>query len=140
MDLNAFDVRVDNGRVRRTDVTSFIPDVMVLPLRIAEHLFDTVDTLEAYTEPLTFVPENWSPSTGDYNIDAKFGEYERRGDREIWRVQSFERRVTVWARRPDGEYDERRYDGGVVQLTGLPGVALDLDRLFGDPPRSADFS
>ncbi len=138
LDLDVYDVRVDNGRVRRTDVTFFIPDVLVLPLRFAEHLFDTADVLEAYTEPLPFVAEIWSPSTGDYDIDSKFGEYKRRGDREIWRVHPFERHVTVWTRRSDGEYDERVYEGGLVRLHGLSGIVIDLDRLFADPPRSTD--
>lgn len=138
LDLNVYDVRIDNGRVSRTDVTYFIPDVLVLPLRIAEHLFDVSDRLEVYPDPLPFIAEIWSPSAGDYDIDAKFDEYKRRGDLEIWRVHPFERRVTAWTRRPEGQYDEHTYEGGVVPLTGLPGVVIDLDRLFADPRRSTE--
>jgi Uma2 family endonuclease len=43
------------------------------------------DELELYVEPLPLVVEVWSPSTGQYDVDEKLPEYQRRGDLEIWR-------------------------------------------------------
>jgi hypothetical protein len=61
---------------------------------------------------------------------VKIPTYKLRGDLEIWRVQPFERSVTVWLRQPDGDYSETVYHGGMVTLTALPGVTIDLDALF----------
>ncbi|MEP6871059.1 MAG: hypothetical protein ABI939_04320 [Anaerolineaceae bacterium] len=33
--------------------------------------------------PLPFVAEVWLPSTGEYDVDEKFPQYQRRGDLEI---------------------------------------------------------
>jgi len=130
LDLRVYDVRVDNGRVRGTHVTYFIPDVLVLPLRLAEPMFDRSDALVVYTDPLPFVAEIWSPSTGAYDIDSKFDESKRRGDLEIWRVHPFDRTVTMWRRQSGGEYIDSVVRRGRIELVGLPGVFVDLDLLL----------
>jgi len=76
------------------------------------------------------VVEVWSPSTGDYDVDAKLPEYHRRGDQEIWRIHPYERMLTAWRRQPDGSYTETVYTGGVVHPLAFPVVAIDLDTLF----------
>ena len=74
--------------------------------------------------------EVWSPSTGDYDVDAKLPVYQQRGDREIWRIHPYERTLTSWLRQPDGSYQETLHRGGIVALVALPGVTIDLDELF----------
>lgn len=130
LDPRTYGVRANSGRVRRTDETYYIPDVFVLPLALAEWIRDRPDVLEVYEEPLPLIVEVWSPSTGDYDIDAQLPEYQRRGDLEIWRLQPFERKLTVWRRQPDGSYAVAEYTSGTVQPVALPGVTIDLDALF----------
>ena len=130
LDRSVYRVRVNAGRVSRTDETYYIPDVAVIPLALADPFRDRSDVLEVYAEPLPLVVEVWSPSTGDYDIDAKLPEYRRRGDQEIWRLHPFDRVLTVWRRRTDGGYDEATVRGGIVPVGSLPGVKIDLDALF----------
>lgn len=124
-----FRIRADAGYVRRTSANYFGPDLMVIPAAMAEALRDT-HRLETYDEPLPFVAEVWSPSTGAYDIDTKFPEYQARGDLEIWRIHPYDRSVTAWRRQPDGSYRESQYRGGRAPIESLPGVEIDLDSLF----------
>jgi len=87
--------------------------------------------LAIFSDPLPLVVEVWSPSTGDYDVDAKLPVYQQRGDLEIWRIHPYERTLTVWQRQPDGSYVETIHHGGIVTPVGLPGVEIDLDELFG---------
>jgi len=130
LDRRHFRVRVNAGRVRRADETSYIPDVCVLPIQLTDPFRERSDVLEVYDAPLPFVAEVWSPSTGDYDIDAKLPEYRKRGDLEIWRLHPFDRELTVWRRQPNGEYTESVFTGGIVEVQSLPGVSVDLDALF----------
>jgi len=89
-------------------------------------------TLEYYEGPLPLVVEIWSPSTGDYDVDAKLPQYQQRGDLEIWRLHPYERTLTTWVRQPDGRYVKVVHTGGVVRPGALPNVAIDLEALFAD--------
>jgi len=131
LDRHEFQVRINTGRVRRTDETSYIPDVFVIPVALIEPDRGQWDVLEVYDPPLPLVVEVWSPSTGDYDVDAKLPEYRKRGDLEIWRLHPFERTLTAWRRQPDGSYAESVQTGGTAQPVALPGVTIDLDALFG---------
>jgi Uma2 family endonuclease len=130
LDRTHFRVRVNGGRVRREDVTYYIPDVFVFPTTMIGPDKDRTDVLEIYDEPLPLVVEVWSPSTGGYDIDAKIPEYRRRGDLEIWRLHPFEKTLAAWRRQPDGSYTELILQGGTVQAVALPNVTIDLDALF----------
>jgi Uma2 family endonuclease len=130
LDWREFEVRVDQGRVRRQDEAWYIPDVYVFPARLAEGLRNRSDVLEGYEEPLPLVVEVWSPSTAIYDVDEKIPEYQRRGDLEIWRVHPYDRTVTIWRRQDDGSYTEETVTGGIVRPAFLPDVAIDLDELF----------
>jgi Uma2 family endonuclease len=130
LDPRGFRVRINAGRVKRADETYYIPDVMVFPTRLADQIRDRPDVLEVYHAPLPFVAEVWSPSTGNHDVNTKIPTYKLRGDLEIWRLQPFERVLTLWRRQPDGSYDEAVYHGGLVQPVALPGVTIDLDALF----------
>ena len=79
---------------------------------------------------MPFVVAVWSPSAGDYEVDTKLPEYQSRGDLEIWRIQPYERTVTMWRRHPDGAYTETLVRTGTVRLAALPEIVIDIDRLF----------
>ena len=130
LDRRRYDVRANMGHVRLSAQNYYIPDVFVIPVELQQPLRGR-RTVEAYDAPLPLVVEAWSPSTGDYDIDTKVGEYLRRGDLEIWRVHPYERTLTAWRRQPDGSYTASSYAGGTVRPVALPDVAIDLDTLFG---------
>lgn len=130
LNQEVFHVRINLGRVRLSDETYYIPDVAVVPAEYSIPIRARQDTLEVYDRPLPFVAEVWSPSTGEYDVDAKLPGYQRRGDAEIWRLHPYERTVMVWRRQPDGSYAESMERGGSVDVASLPGVVIDLGRLF----------
>ena len=121
---------VAESRVRRTTATILMPDVMVVPAAYMAQVRDRPGTLAIFPGPLPLVVEVWPASTGDYDVDTKIPVYMQRGDLEIWRIHPYERTETSWVRQPDGSYRETVYRGGVVSLAALPGVEIDLDRLF----------
>jgi Uma2 family endonuclease len=122
---------VSELRVRRSSATVFVPDLMVLPAAYSEEIRDR-PVLAIFSDPLPLVVEVWSPSTGDYDVDAKLPVYQQRGDLEIWRIHPYERTLTAWRRQPDGSYQETIHREGVVKPAALPGVAIDLGPLFDD--------
>jgi Uma2 family endonuclease len=126
-DRSRYVVRVNSSRVHRPERTYFIPDLAVIPVELTERYRTRERELEVYDQPLPLVVEIWSPSTGDYDIDAKLPDYRRRGDQEIWRLHPFERTLTVWRRQPDGSYQRYLFTGGMVEPVALPGVVIDLD-------------
>jgi Uma2 family endonuclease len=123
-------VRQNAGHLKYGDELSYIPDVIIVPVELTRAFRADPRAFEAYTDPLPFVVEVWSPSTGAYDIDAKIPGYQRRGDAEIWRIHPFERTVTVWRRQSDGAYAETRHTAGVLRLAAIPSVTIDLDELF----------
>lgn len=129
LDQSRYRVRVKSTRVSKPR-SYYIPDVLVVPTEAERLTRGRPGRLETYADPLPFVAEIWSPSTGRYDIDKKLPEYMARGDHEIWRIHPFEQRATVWQRQPDGSYAEVVFLGGRVAVTSLPGVEIDLDALF----------
>lgn len=133
LDEAAFVVQTNLGRVTWTEHNAFIPDVMVVPTAVVRRaLAEHPETLETYAEPLPFVAEVWSPSTGGYDVRVKIAAYRARGDQEIWRVHPYERTLIRWVRPEGGAYAELVHTGGTVELAALPGVAIDLDALFAE--------
>ena len=130
LDAEAFDVAVDNARLRVSTCRYYVPDVCVIPMDLVRRRLTRSPRLEVFDEPLPLVVEVWSPSTGDYDVDSKLPEYQRRGDLEIWRIHPYERTVTVRRREPDGRYTEMLYYGGTLRPATLRGVIIDLDYLF----------
>jgi Uma2 family endonuclease len=128
LDWSAFSVVVEL-RVRRPAATVLMPDLMVVPTAYNEEIRDR-PVLAIYSDPLPLVVEVWSPSTGDYDVDTKIPVYRERGDIEIWRIHPYDRTLISWVRQPDGSYRETLYRDGIVRLTALPGVEINLDRLF----------
>ena len=129
LSLDEYEIIVDMGRVKESDVGYYIPDVYVVPREMLRRLFRPKE-LEAYPEPLPLVVEVWSRSTGRYNVRVKLEEYRRRGDAEIWFVHPYRLTVTVWRRRPDGTYDESMHTNGEISPASLPGVTVPLNELF----------
>ena len=122
---------VSELRVRRSSATVFVPDLMVVPAAYSEEIRDR-PVLAIFSDPLPLVVEVWSPSTGDYDVDAKLPVYQQRGDLEIWLIHPYERTLTAWRRQPNGSYQETIHREGVVKPAALPGVAIDLGALFDD--------
>ena len=130
LDRSIYDYRRNWGRARHSARNSYIPDVLVVPVAVIDRLLLEPSQLEVYRDPLPFVAEFWSPSTGSYDLDAKIPRYRERGDEEIWRVHPLERSVTAWQRQTDGSYAEFRFTTGKVAHHALPTGTIDLDRLF----------
>ena len=131
LDRRAFEVRINEGRVRNPADTIYIPDILVVPTSFGDEFLDEL-SLAIFSGPLPLVVEVWSPSTGDYDVDAKLPAYQQRGDLEIWRVHPCERTLTAWQRQPDGRYVEFIHREGMVRPQSLPEVAIDLAALFDD--------
>ena len=125
-----FIVKWNAGHLRRSETQWYVPDLIVVPWAMAERLFAMPGTVEAYREPLPLVVQVWSRSTGGVDVRDKLPEYRRRGDLEIWLLHPYERTLRTWVRRPDGEYEETLYWGGIVRPAALPNVAINLDELF----------
>lgn len=129
LDRRQFAVRSNAGHVRVPGQSYYIPDVFVIPVELQEPLWGRRQ-LEWYAAPLPLVVEIWSPSTGEYDVETKLREYQRRGDLEIWRIHPYERTLIAWRRQPDGGYTESSFSGGTLEPVALPNVTIDLDRLF----------
>ena len=131
LNLAEYLVRSEGGRVRRSERQYYVPDVVVIPMEMARRLFPVPGVVAVFREPLPLVVEVWSQSTGAYDVTDKLPEYQRRGDLEIWLVHLYQRTLTSWVRQPDGSYAETVYGEATVRPAALPGVAIDLDELFG---------
>jgi Uma2 family endonuclease len=130
LDEHVFAIRVNSAKLRISAGTYYIPDLCVIPRAMVRRLRERPGTFEVYEDPVALVVEVWSPSTGTYDVETKFPEYRLRGDAEIWRLHPYERTLTAWRRQPDGSYTETLYTGGVIQPIALPGVTIDIDRLW----------
>ena len=128
LDRRVYRINVNGNRARLSPRTYYIPDVIVIPVAYQHPLAPRI--LGAYADPLPFVAEVWSPTTGNYDIEAKLPRYQQRGDLEIWFIHPYERTLTAWRKQPDGSYTDTRYTGGIVPILSLPGVAIDLDDLL----------
>jgi Uma2 family endonuclease len=130
IDRDQFRVRTNDGRLRISNGSYYVPNIAVIPRSSYLKLCERPRTFEVYNDPVPFVAEVWSPSTGEYDVEKKFPEYRLRGDGEIWRIHPYERTVTIWRRQSDGGYSEQVPTTGIVRLTALPGVTIDIDRLW----------
>ena len=45
-------------------------------------------------------------------------------------LHSYERTLTAWRRQPDGRYEQALHRGGALQPITLPGVTVEVERLF----------
>jgi Uma2 family endonuclease len=118
------------AKLRRGDGNYFIPDVCVIPVSMIEPDRERRRRLNVYADPVPLVVEVWSPSTGDYDIEVKLAEYQRRGDQEILRLRYFERTLSTWRRQPDGSYVETEIHDRAVSPVAFPWVTIDLDAVF----------
>jgi Uma2 family endonuclease len=130
LDRRIYRVRINSSHIQRSSNSFFIPDICVFSSAEFRKRLGQPDRLEMYDEPLFLVVELWSKSTGAYDVNIKIPEYQSRGDLEIWRLHPYERTLTVWRRNQSGSYDEEHYDGGLVTVSSLPNVVVDLDALF----------
>ena len=133
LDEAEYSVRIENGRLRISATTFYIPDLCVIPRALEDPKLDD-SSLEIYAEPVPLVVEVWSPSTGNYDVGTKLLEYQQRGDLEIWRIHPIERTLIAWRRLPDGSYAETLHNAGSVRPLALPQVSIELESLF---PRRA---
>ncbi len=129
LDRAEFRVNVNGGKTRYTERNYFEPDVIVIPAALVQPFADDPYMFNACAEPLPLVVEIWSPSTGDYDIAAKIPLYRQRGDLEIVFLHPYEHMLTAWRGQLDGSYAEQTYRGGIVSISSLPGVTIELDAL-----------
>lgn len=130
LDRAEYIVLSEAGRIRRSESHYFVPDVMVVPVSIAHALFQEPGSVALFPDPMPFIGEVWSPSTGEDDVRTKLPAYKQRGDQEIWLLHPYERTVTTWVRQADGSYVETLHRGGTVHLSALPGVVIDLAVIF----------
>jgi Uma2 family endonuclease len=129
LDMTRYALRQNMGHLAAAPGHSYVPDVFILPRDYKKPRAAAPTGLETYTEPMPFLCEVWSPSTGDYDTDAKLPYYQQRGDLEIWRVHPYERTAIAWRRRLDGSYSEETLSG-TVTLAAFPEIRVNIDRLF----------
>jgi Uma2 family endonuclease len=134
LDRSSYGISANGDRARISPRNYYIPDVMVVPSEYQAEIADDGDALGVYPKPLPLVVEVWSPSTGRYDLAVKLQSYQERGDEEIWYIHPRDRTLTTWRKQPDGSYFEEIVQGGVVAVTSLPGVTIDLDVLLSDQP------
>jgi Uma2 family endonuclease len=130
LNRSVYRVNVNGDRARISPRAYYIPDVIVIPAAYQRSSDHDPRALGVYTEPLPFVAEVWSPTTGHYDVATKLTAYRERGDLEIWFIHPCERTLTAWRRQPEGNYTEELHRSGVVPATSLPGVTIDLDDLL----------
>jgi Uma2 family endonuclease len=130
LDRNIYRVNVNGGKTRLSARNYFIPDVVVIPAVFQIPFEDDPRSFNAFAEPLPLVVEVWSRTTGAYDFSTKLHGYRERGDLEIWYIHPCEHTLTVWRRQADGSYPETLYEGGIVAVASLPGVAVDFDALL----------
>ena len=130
LDWNVFQINVNGAKARVDSSTYFIPDVVVIPVAYQAALEGGARAFNVISSPLPLVVEVWSPSTGTYDFERKLAAYRERGDAEIWFIHPYERTLTAWRRQADGRYEESRVDRGVIPISSLPGVSIDLDDLL----------
>lgn len=130
LDGSKFRIRVNSARLRIPSGSYYIPDLVVIPTEEVLKLVGHPENLEYYDRPVPLLAELWSRSTGRYDVDFKVPNYQKRGDLEIWRLQPYEHQLTTWRRLADETYEELVYVSGIIRPIGLPGVEIDLDKLF----------
>jgi len=106
LDRREYDVRMDRPRLRVSSGSYYLPDVCVVPQALVRRSLETPRRFEVYNEPMPLVVEVWAPSTGDYDVNTKRAEYQRRGDLEIWLLHPYEHWLRAWRRQADGRYAE----------------------------------
>jgi hypothetical protein len=130
LDDEQYSMRSNGGYVTLPGERYLVPDVFVLPSLYMDDFLDRPDDLEEYERRMPFIAEVWEEPTDEYDVETKFPAYKARGDLEIWRIHPREKSVIAWRRQQDGSYSESHYTGGRVPIESLPGVTIDLDRLF----------
>lgn len=130
LDRGSFRVRSNAARLKTGQGNEYVPDVVVIATRSAAAQAGSRH-LEQYTEPVPFVAEVWSPSTGVYDIDTKIPDYLARGDQVVWRLHPYEKSVRAWTRLPSGEYAVAEHSSGSVSIASLPEVVVELAQVFG---------
>jgi len=130
LDWDDYHVMINDGRLRRAPDRHFVPDIAVVPVRLAAGFADDPAVLPVFPDPLPLVVEAWSFSTAGYDVATKLPQYQERGDGEIWFLHPYERTLTTWVRQPDGSYQQTLYREGIVRPAFLPGVVIDLADVF----------
>lgn len=131
LDWSVYRVNVNDGKLRVSPGSYFIPDVVVIPAAYKVPFEDDPRALNAFAEPLPLVVEVWSRTTGAYDFATKLQAYRTRSDAEIWFLHPYERTLTTWRRQPDGGYVEETHRTGTIAIASLPGVSIDLEALLG---------
>src|SRR5437773_2305081 len=111
----------------RTAITFYV-SLIGVPMPVSKETFKRV--AEVFTDPMPFVAEVWSSSTGNYDITTKLKDYQARGDAEVWYIHPYNRTVTIGRRQSDDTYTEALQTTGSIQPIALPNVTITIDTLF----------
>ena len=78
-----------------------------------------------------WIAEVLSPSTASYDQIKKLSVYERAGVPEVWLIHPMDRTLTIY-RLEGGRYGQPKQIslGGRTQISAVPGVSVDWDRLL----------
>jgi Uma2 family endonuclease len=125
-----YQLRSNGGHLAVPGANSFVPDLFVLPVETLARMTPEQRRFERYADPMPFVVEIWSPSTGTYDVDRKIPGYQARGDLEIWRIHPFDQVILIWRRQDDGRYVESEARGGTIALHAVPDETIGLDALW----------
>jgi Uma2 family endonuclease len=120
-----FDVRLPKSTEEDDQVDTVVqPDVLIVSD------LQKLDARGVRGAP-DWLAEVVSPSTARHDQVVKLPVYERAGVREVWLIDSVDRRVSI-SRLEAGRYGRPTVLAlkGTTQLTAVPGVTVDWDRLL----------
>jgi Uma2 family endonuclease len=125
-----YSVHCNPGRLRVSKDTYFVPDLFVVPRAFVDQRLRWIpDQLEVYDRTIPLVVKVWSPVVGGYDVEENLRRYQQRGDWEIWRVHPCDKTLTAW-QREGGAHSAALHQRGAGQPASLPGVGIELQRLF----------
>lgn len=120
-----FDVRLPKSNETNDQIDTVVqPDVLIVRDR------QKLDERGMRGAP-DWIAEVLSPSTARYDQTTKVSAYERAGVPELWLIHPADRTLTIYLL-GDGGYGRPTLQelSGRTQLTAVPGVSIDWDRLL----------
>jgi Uma2 family endonuclease len=131
LDHEEFRVGHNFPRLKHGERTYLIPDVVVHHARLPDGAEPDPWALDLQISPVLLVVEVICPyAASHYDFEGKIRDYRARGDREVWRLDPFERTLVAWRIRPDGSCSGDTLLGGPVAPIATPEVTVNLGDYF----------